>query len=93
MPASCASAATRLSGVAAPALMRVGEITSASPKPLADSRTTKPGMPPSRTRRFEPMPTMVIGTSSGTALQEGREIVLVGRLEQRVGKRRRRGTR
>ena len=32
------------------------------------------------------MPTMVSGTSSGTALQERGEIVLVGRLEQRVGK-------
>ena len=31
------------------------------------------------------MPTTVSGTSSGTALQEGREIVLVGRLEQRLG--------
>ena len=79
------AAATRLSGVAAPALMRVGEITSASPKPLAESRTTKPGMPPSRTSRFEPMPTMVSGMSSGTRLEERREILLVGRLEQRVG--------
>ena len=70
MPASSASAATRLSGVAAPARMRVGEIASASPNPLADSRMTKPGMPPSRTRRLEPMPTTVSGTSSGTALRK-----------------------
>ena len=49
---------------------RVGEITSASPKPLAESRMTKPGMPPSRTSRFEPTPTIVSGISSGTAFRK-----------------------
>jgi hypothetical protein len=82
-----------LVGVAAPALIPVGEMASASPKPFADSRTTKPGMPPSRTRRLEPIPTTISRDLFRHRLQEGGEIFLVGRLEQQPPPDHRRGTR
>ena len=85
MPASSAAAATRLSGVAAPAQMRWAPSTSTLPKPFADSRTTTPSTPPSRTSRLEPTPTTVTGFP-GSVPEERREIVLVRRQEQQLGR-------
>ena len=85
MPASCAAAATRLSGVAAPALMRVGEITCASPKPLAESRTTKPGDAAFADQKVRADADDGDRHVFGDQLEKRREILLVGRLEQSVG--------
>ena len=78
----------------APLRRRARACLSVSILPKADdSRTTTPGMPPSRTRRLEPTPITETRRSVRPRREECRQIFVVGGTKQDFGRRRRRETR
>src|SRR5579864_8501871 len=66
-PAFAAALATNWSGAAAPAITRPSSAISTAPKARPPSLMTTPGIPPSRTMRFEPSPIVITGISRGRA--------------------------
>ena len=85
MPASAAASATLRSSAPAPARDRRRR-RPRSRRSRGRAGSTTPGMPPSRTSRFEATPITVTGTSAGSAARKSARSSIVGRAEQHLGR-------